>query len=52
MDGKAKRSEARKTAERLFAVEPAKNEQALTLNCGGRRGKAEKKSSRISRVLA
>ena len=35
MDGKAKRSEARKTAERLFAVEPAKNEKALTLNCAG-----------------
>lgn len=52
MDGKAKRSEARKTMERLFAVEPAKSEKALTLNCGGRRGKAKKKPSRVSRVLA
>lgn len=52
MDGKAKRSEARKTMARLFAVEPAKSEKALTLNCGGRRGKAKKESSRISRVLA
>ena len=41
MDGKAKGSEARKTMERLFAVEPAKSEKALTLNCGGRRGKAK-----------
>lgn len=52
MDEKAKRSEARKTMARLFAVEPAKSEKALTLNCGGRRGKAKKESSRISRVLA
>lgn len=52
MDGKAKGSEARKTMERLFAVEPAKSEKALTLNCGGRRGKAKKKPSRVSRVLA
>lgn len=47
MDWKGKRLEAKRTFGRLFAVEQAKYEK--TLNCGGRHGKAGKKSSRMGR---